>query len=688
MFTVSGQQWKQLLVSTTLLLVPAHSFSQPLAQPALVEYSPQPGALAAFELTTERFTSDPKKLQQQRFAYKAAKQAISKKHYQTAKAQLAALEGYPLKPYIEYDLIAAKLSQYPKQDILDFQNAYSDSLLADKLTGYALYFLAEQQNWPEFVSLYTPGFSSTKMQCRNLLARYHTGDKSALDEGVALWTVGKSQPDTCDPLFKLLQDNKRLTDDVRWQRFVLAMQNRNASLARFVSRGMSAAMQKHTELFLAVDGNPSLVTDHKRFTPPSLFNQHIIAHGIQKLARREPQLAWQHWEKYEAEQLFEVTLAKDTKQTIIKQLTNKGFLDEAQTLLSYSHSIRDDRLTQALIRENLAQQNWQGVLSGIQLLDTEEQNSDRWQYWRARAQQALNTDTDDTNRILQNLAQNRSWYGFLAADHINKNYQLADASHSADKQLKLSLEQTPALARAKELWIIGEHNQARIEWHYALKTLSTSELVAAGELAKDWGWYNSGITAMIRGNLWDHLSLRFPLAYKDTIEQAAINTQLDEALIYAIARQESAFAEDVVSHAGARGLMQLMPATAKEQARHSGVKNHRTRDLFKPDHNIKLGSAYFSGLLEEFDGNRILATAAYNAGKHRVKRWLKVPQEPLTADIWVEIIPFSETRQYVQNVLTYSVIYQYRLAEAKSSNTLQNTVKTRLLAEHEANIAL
>lgn len=684
MFTISGHHWKQLLVSTTLVLVPSLSYSQPVVEPALVEYSPQSSTLAAFELTTERFTSDPKKLHQQRFAYKAAKQAIGKRHFHTAKAQLAALEGYPLKPYIEYDLIAAKIAHYPKQDILAFQDAYPDSLLADKLTANALYFLAEQRNWPEFLSLYTPGFSSTQMQCRNLLARYHTGDKSALAEGVALWAVGKSQPNTCDPLFALLQDHKYLTDTVRWQRFVLAMENRQTSLARYISRAMSPTMQKQADLFFAVDSNPKLVTQHERFSPPSLTNQHIIAHGIQKLAKIAPQLAWQHWEKYEAEQLFEVSLAKNTKQTIIKQLTNKGFLEEAQTLLSYSHSIRDDRLTQALIRENLAQQNWQGVLSGIQLLDAEEQSSDRWQYWRARAQQALNLAPDEAEQILQNLALNRSWYGFLAADHLDKNYQLVDASHSADKQLMLSLEQTPALARAKELWIIGEHNQARVEWHYALKALSTAELVAAGELARDWGWYNSGITAMIRGNLWDHLSLRFPLAYKDTIEQAAINTQLDEALIYAIARQESAFAEDVVSHAGARGLMQLMPATAKEQARHSGVKNHQTRDLFKPDHNIQLGSAYFSGLLEEFDGNRILATAAYNAGKHRVKRWLKVPQEPLTADIWVEIIPFSETRQYVQNVLTYSVIYRYRLAEAKT----QSAVTTRLLTEHEANIAL
>jgi soluble lytic murein transglycosylase len=224
------------------------------------------------------------------------------------------------------------------------------------------------------------------------------------------------------------------------------------------------------------------------------------------------------------------------------------------------------------------------------------------------------------------------------------------------------------MARARELWLIGEKNLARIEWYYGLKTLDTEQIIAAGELARDWGWYNSGIVAMITGNLWDHLNLRFPLAYNDAIAQAAINTQLDKALIFAIARQESAFAEDAQSHAGARGLMQLMPATAKQQAASSGVKNHTTSDLFKPEHNIQLGSEYLGGLLTQFKGNRILATAAYNAGPHRVKQWLGTPVIEKPADVWVETIPFKETRQYVQNVLTYSVIYNYRMDDKFKMN--------------------
>ena len=236
------------------------------------------------------------------------------------------------------------------------------------------------------------------------------------------------------------------------------------------------------------------------------------------------------------------------------------------------------------------------------------------------------------------------------------------------------------MARARELWLIGEKNLARVEWYYGLKTFDTEQVIAAGELARDWGWYNSGIVAMITGNLWDHLSLRFPLAYNDAIAQAAINTQLDKALIFAIARQESAFAEDAQSHAGARGLMQLMPATAKQQAANSGVKNHTTADLFKPEHNIQLGSEYLGGLLTQFKGNRILAAAAYNAGPGRVKQWLGTPVKEKPADVWVETIPFKETRQYVQNVLTYSVIYTYRMDDKAH-------IHGNLLRDNERNIS-
>jgi len=165
---------------------------------------------------------------------------------------------------------------------------------------------------------------------------------------------------------------------------------------------------------------------------------------------------------------------------------------------------------------------------------------------------------------------------------------------------------------------------------------------------------------MIEIKHWDDLNLRFPLAYKEMVAGAAIATDIDPQLLFAIARQESAFSPDAKSPAGALGLMQLMPATAKQTARRSGVI-YRYHDLLKPEPNIKLGSRYLNSLLSQFDGNRILAAAAYNAGPNRVKKWLQVSEGKMPFDVWIETIPFKETRGYVQNVLAFSAIYSHKL---------------------------
>ena len=624
--------------------------------------------------------NDYVKLQKQRITYQAAKKAIEAKKYDLARKKLLELGDYPLKAYIEYQLLKTKGNNFPLEDLDQFIAAYPNSLLTDRLVGGTLTRLAAEKKWTEFNRYYTSGFSSTVMQCRHLMARHYTQDAKALDDAIALWTVGQSQPTECDALFTLLENSKKITPAVRWQRFDAAIKNRELSLATFLMRKMDKQQSVYASLYLAVAKNPKLVTQHQKFAGKATELQTIIAYGISKVAQNDPKLAWQHWETYEAQRLFAAEIATPAKKEVIKYLTRKGYLAEADQLLSYSHSLREASLIEELARENLEQLNWSAVLANIALLPEADQQNERWLYWAARSHQELKTADANPQAVYHELAQKRSWYGFLAADHLKLDYKLQDSSVPANPEIKLNVSREGPMARARELWLIGEKNLARVEWYYGLKTFDTEQVIAAGELARDWGWYNSGIVAMITGNLWDHLSLRFPLAYNDAIAQAAINTQLDKALIFAIARQESAFAEDAQSHAGARGLMQLMPATAKQQAANSGVKNHTTADLFKPEHNIQLGSEYLGGLLTQFKGNRILATAAYNAGPGRVKQWLGTPVKEAPADVWVETIPFKETRQYVQNVLTYSVIYTYRMDDKAH-------IHGNLLRDNERNIS-
>jgi len=253
----------------------------------------------------------------------------------------------------------------------------------------------------------------------------------------------------------------------------------------------------------------------------------------------------------------------------------------------------------------------------------------------------------------------------LAADLLNLDYQLVDKPIEASDQQLDQLAASAPIQRARELYIIGDELAARREWHHAISSMSDEQISIAGKRAESWGWHRDGIQAMIQVRHWDDIQLRVPLAYQEHVDIAARATAISPHLVFAIARQESAFIADARSSAGALGLMQLMPATAQQTATRAGMRvtNH---DLLQPETNITLGSRYLSQLLNEFNGNRILAAAAYNAGPTRVRQWLsKDTQNSLPFDIWIETIPFGETRGYVQNVLAYSVIYGYRLGDVK-----------------------
>ena len=217
-----------------------------------------------------------------------------------------------------------------------------------------------------------------------------------------------------------------------------------------------------------------------------------------------------------------------------------------------------------------------------------------------------------------------------------------------------------SIQRAFEFFKLGESINARREWFAAINRFDQHQLASATVLADRWGWHQQAIHTTIKAQQWNDLSIRFPLAYRSHMANAAQSTTIKLEWLYAVARQESAFADDAYSSVGARGLLQLRPSTAKIIARKIGV-SYKTQDLYHADKNIALGSVYLKQLLEDFEGNRILATAAYNAGPHRVKKWLTRQGKALPHDIWIETLPFYETRSYVQNVLAFSVIYGYRL---------------------------
>lgn len=604
-------------------------------------------------------------LASQRYHYQKAKAALANKDALAYEKHIAELTDYPLLQYLEFSQLRKRFTQLPFAEIDDFIARYPDTFLESRLRYNFLEFLASRENWPKFLAYYQADVHSLTLRCYALEARVKTGDISALDEITELWDVGKSQPSACDGAFAAWQKAGKQTEERVWSRFNKAMERGEIRFARYLSRQLKdrAAL---ADLYLNVHNRPALIKQRELFDSHNLEMQQIVAHGVQRLARKEPLDALYHWELYEAQQLFPEELIVKTKLEVIKRLIRNGHGQEAQQLLAFSRALREQELVEELARDALEEQNWNRVAAAIALLDDESRASDRWQYWAARTQDEMGIRLDhfgESTSIYQALAKNRSFYGFLSSDKLQQNYSLVDSSTPIEPiQLEVIANLTD-MKRAHELWLTGNLTEAKAEWVYLSRKLSPKQLLAAGQLAREWGWYNTGIQAMISGDLWDQLTVRFPLAYREQIFKFANDTQVEPTFIYAIARQESAFDEQAQSPVGAMGLMQIMPRTALHTAKRSGIKHLRTTQLLDAEHNMLLGSHYLNQLLTEFNGNRILAAAAYNAGPSRVNRWLSEAGKERPVDIWIETIPFKETRYYVQNVLCFSVIYGYRLGQ-------------------------
>lgn len=616
----------------------------------------------------------------QRQHYLAARDALRRGHLTQYRKYRDRLHGYPLTAYLDFYELNRRLRRLPTEDIDTFLTRYDNSYLGDKLRYRWLQALAEKKRWSEFLQYYQPQMSdSTKLSCQALLARYHTEGDIALDDVAELWNVEQSQPKQCDPVFKLWVDSGRLTPELNWQRFNKSLKAGQRTLARYLAKSLEGRHADLAKLYLEVDRHPQNIRQHNRFQQQDKEMQNIILHGLNRYARKDPLTALHEWTRYDAQQLFEDNQRLATQQQLALQLAKKGHQQAADDLVSQVPQISSDNVTELLIREALKQQDWAKTYRYINHLPPSMQQSERWLYWRARALEVIQTEDPSypqPQQIYTQLAMQRSFYAFMAADRLGRQYKLGDIPVSPAKEVLQAVASHPSSQRARELLAVNDGLNANREWfHMTNRFEHEAQHIAAAKLAYQWGWHHKTIASMASAKSWDDLRLRFPLAYNKQVFAAAQKQQVSPLLLFAIARQESAFAANAKSPAGAMGLMQLMPTTARYTAKKAGVK-YKKSDLLKPGKNIHLGSFYITELLTQFKGNRILAAAAYNAGPHRVKQWLKSSDSKLPNDIWIETIPFRETRKYVQNVLAYSVIYGYRTGTTPAMLSPQEHTET------------
>ena len=473
------------------------------------------------------------------------------------------------------------------------------------------------------------------------------------------WLVGKSQPKQCDLLFSWYEEQGHLTTEQIWERFALAMENNQVRLAKYLSKKLPSSEQTSAQLWLATHSRPKQKLFSAALQKDNHLNRQIIRHGLQRLARQNLDVAHEAWLAIQENYAFGSDLHDQVERNLALRAAYRHDKRATTWMYELPKDVIDASTGMWRARSALRSQDWDLVLRGIAMLNEQEKAEPQWQYWKARALAEIGLQSD-ANALYQNIANERSYYGFLAADKIASSYSITSTpvQYSTDEFEQVA--QMPAIVRARELLLVNQVSDARREWNFATRNFSERQFQIAASLAHQWQWHPYAIRTIAKGNYFDDLAIRFPTPFDNLVQKYSAKRKLEPAFVYGIIRRESAFDPQARSPVGARGLMQLMPATAKQVSRQLKLKSPRRQDLYSPSFNINLGSTYISDMLKKFNGHRALASAAYNAGPHRVNKWLPTQNE-LPADVWIDTIPFTETREYVRAILAYTALFEWKM---------------------------
>lgn len=572
------------------------------------------------------------------------------------------LNHYSLQPYLDQKRLMHNMRLKDAQQIENFLTKYKGSPLDWPLRKKWLQYLATKKRKWMFLNYYRPN-SNTDLNCYFYRFQLDTGkEKSAiLPKVTKLWVVGKSQPKVCDPLFKQWQQAGYRTTNVIWQRVKLAADGGKHTLIPYLTKLLPKDFQYFAKLWHKVRRDPGYIRYLNKFPKKSAKSAEILTYGLKRLIWRNPKLALRVYDEAVSKQSFSPKQEQKITQKFAQALASKRHKSARYWLDKISPLDLSENLIQWRLVEVLKQQNWPLIKQELKTLPIEYHHKLQWKYWYARSLMATN-ETELATKLLNSIAKKRHYYGFLAASFLQKNINLQNSPLFFNKSEKEAILKYPSAKRAFELFHLKRYNLARREWHYWLTKLSNSEKLIAAKIAYEKGWFDRSIFTLAEQGYLDDVNLRFPQAYNKDINRYATKNKIMPAWAFAIARRESSFMSDAHSGAGAYGLMQILPSTAKHLLRKKKISQHY---LFTAKNNIKLGTKYLRKLLRQQNNNFVLATASYNAGPYRVKSWLK-KQKKIPADIWIESIPYKETRDYVKSVLAYQQIYQYRKDQSVS----------------------
>ncbi|WP_218311590.1 transglycosylase SLT domain-containing protein [Alteromonas antoniana] len=609
----------------------------------------------------------------QREAFEALEKAIqltprNKLHSLTS--EFDALQGYPLYPYLVRQKLLRDLTIRNREEVERFLFDYDDQPFVYSLRRKWLAYLAEKGHRDAFMASYRDNMGAA-ITCQYLGYQVEMASNPAywLAKVDDIWLSGESQPNECDDIFALWRKHGMMTDDKVLGRIEKAAMGGNIRLVPYLQKRLSDDTYYLADLWEQARRSARVALKASRFPLRNKDDEaRILAWSLERLAWQRVDDAVKGYYLWQPKKIFSAEQTRDISRAIALSMAIDNHPDSREWLIKADVSGADEDVKRWHVAYLLRQQQWQQVLAVIGSASDKRQEEDNFLYWRGRSFDALGMP-EQASMAYEELAGERHFYGFLASAKLAKKPSLMHRPTPRDPAVIEQIRNLPSAKRAYEFLQLGRLIDARREWRHLLFSLNSTQVKDAAILASEWGWYDQAIISFARSGYWDDVERRFPLAYAPEFSSVGKTYNVPQAFAMAIARRESSFMSDAVSPAGATGLMQLMPGTAQ----YISEQRVNRQTLFEPDKNLHFGVQYLRYLMDKLDDNPVLVSASYNAGWKRVLEWLPEKQA-LPTDIWIENIPYRETRHYVKAVLAYRYIYEQQLGEPSE---LFNELATR-----------
>jgi soluble lytic murein transglycosylase len=582
------------------------------------------------------------------------------------------LKHHPLWPYVEYYQLRMVLGTTNLETITNFLSRREGTLVADRLRSDWLKILGRNQHWQLFAAEYPLVVNKdNELLCYYYQHYLNIKDKTALADARSLWFTPTNLPDSCTPVFQTLIYSGQISLEDIWTRIRLALEEGQTGVAMHVNRYISNHEALDTAELNSAAKNPLRFLDTQTSKIKTRSDREIALFALLRLLRNDTDQAYSRWLQIKDQ------LTASDRSYFLGKLGQRAAMRHDPRALGWFREAQNTTQAYPFSDTGLAWQaraalrvlNWEEVLHAINKMSATEQQVDTWRYWKARALKVKGS-TLDANNIFIPLSDEHSFYGQLAREELGTILSIADKTYRVNQKEISAMAQKPGIQRALAFSRMDLRTEAFREWAWTIRTFNDAELLAAAEVARRNGLYDRAINTANRTVAQHDFNLRFLAPHREALKKVLRQHELDEAWVFGLIRQESRFIADIKSHAGAVGLMQLMPSTAEWVAKRLGIKNFRQNVVADVNTNLQLGTYYLKHVLITLDNQPLLASAAYNAGPGRARRWRDNTQS-MEGAIYAETIPFNETRDYVKKVLKNSMYYAKVLDHGHNSPTLK-----------------